>query len=63
MAAGCRSGRKTSTRYTAASAPGSSTALARMKEFKILRDHRRAAATLTDTSAGIADLYNIITTG
>jgi len=37
--------------------------LARMKEFKILRDYRRAAHTLTDTAAGIAHLYNIIVTG
>ena len=33
-----------------------------MKEFKILRDYRRAADTLTDTAAGIAHLYNIIIT-
>jgi hypothetical protein len=38
-------------------------ALARMKEFKILRDHRRAAHTLTDTASGIAHLYNIVTAG
>jgi hypothetical protein len=37
--------------------------LARMKEFKILRDYRRAGRTLTDTASGIAHLYNIITTG
>jgi hypothetical protein len=37
--------------------------LARMKEFKILRDYRRAASTLTDTASGIAHLYNIIITG
>jgi hypothetical protein len=37
--------------------------LARMKQWKILRDYRRAAATLTDTAAGIAHLYNIVTTG
>jgi len=37
--------------------------LARMKEFKILRDHRRAASTLTDTASGIAHLYNIIIAG
>jgi hypothetical protein len=38
-------------------------ALARMKEWKILRDYRRAAGTLTDTAAGIAHLYNIVITG
>ncbi|HKT05759.1 MAG TPA: transposase family protein, partial [Rugosimonospora sp.] len=37
--------------------------LARMKEFKILRDYRRAASTLTDTASGIAHLCNIIITG
>jgi hypothetical protein len=37
-------------------------ALARMKEWKVLRDYRRAASTLTDTAAGIAHLYNIVTT-
>jgi hypothetical protein len=37
--------------------------LARMKEFKILRDYRRASSTLTDTASGIAHLYNIIITG
>jgi hypothetical protein len=37
--------------------------LARMKEFKILRDYRRAAHTLTDTAAGIAHLYNILIAG
>ena len=37
--------------------------LARMKEWKILRDYRRAASTLTDTAAGIAHLYNIVITG
>src|SRR5947199_5020996 len=31
--------------------------LARMKEWKILRDYRRAAHTLADTAAGIANLY------
>jgi hypothetical protein len=34
-----------------------------MKQWKILRDYRRAARTLTDNAAGIAHLYNIITTG
>jgi hypothetical protein len=38
-------------------------ALARMKEWKILRDYRRAAHTLTDTAAGIAHLYNIVIAG
>jgi len=37
--------------------------LARMKEFKILRDYRRAAHTLTDTASGIAHLYNIVLAG
>lgn len=37
--------------------------LARMKEWKILRDYRRAASTLTDTAAGIAHLYNIVIAG
>jgi hypothetical protein len=36
-------------------------ALARMKEWKILRDFRRAANTLTDTASGIAHLCNILT--
>jgi hypothetical protein len=35
--------------------------LARMKEWKALRDYRRAAHTLTDTASGIAHLYNIVT--
>ncbi|MCA1229553.1 transposase family protein [Saccharopolyspora sp. 6M] len=34
-------------------------ALAGMKTWKILRDHRRAAATLTDTASGIAHLRNL----
>ena len=34
-----------------------------MKVWKILRDCRRAAHTLTDTASGIAHLYNIVTTG
>jgi hypothetical protein len=34
-----------------------------MKEWKILRDYRRAASTSTDTAAGIAHMYNIVTTG
>ncbi|GHJ06978.1 hypothetical protein TPA0907_13450 [Micromonospora humidisoli] len=38
-------------------------ALARMKTFKILRDYRRAASTLTDTASGIAHLHNIILLG
>jgi len=38
-------------------------ALARMKEYKILRDYRRAATTLATTTAGIAHLYNVIITG
>jgi DDE superfamily endonuclease/Helix-turn-helix of DDE superfamily endonuclease len=37
--------------------------LARMKEWKILRDYRRAASTLTDTASGIAHMYNIVTAG
>jgi hypothetical protein len=37
--------------------------LARMKEWKILRDYRRAAHTLIDTASGIAYLYNIVLTG
>ena len=37
--------------------------LAQMKVWKILRDCRRAAHTLTDTASGIAHLYNIVTTG
>lgn len=28
--------------------------------FKILRDYRRAAHTLTDTASGIANLHNIM---
>jgi hypothetical protein len=38
-------------------------ALTRMKCFKILRDYRRAARTLTDTASGIAHLHNIILAG
>ena len=34
-----------------------------MKEWKILRDYRRAASTLSDTAAGVAHLYNIVITG
>ncbi|MBM0259206.1 transposase family protein [Micromonospora sp. 4G55] len=34
-------------------------ALARMKCWKILRDYRRAASTLTDTASAIAHLHNI----
>jgi hypothetical protein len=38
-------------------------ALARMKEYKILRDYRRAGKTLAATAAGIAHLCNIAITG
>jgi hypothetical protein len=38
-------------------------ALARMKTYKILRDHRRAGHTLTVTAAGIATLHNLALTG
>ncbi|WP_130340857.1 transposase family protein [Micromonospora kangleipakensis] len=38
-------------------------ALARMKTWKILRDYRRAASTLTDTASAIAHLHNIALTG
>jgi hypothetical protein len=38
-------------------------ALAQMKNWKILRDHRRKARTLDDTVAGIAFLYNLAATG
>ncbi|TQL36035.1 hypothetical protein FB564_1113 [Salinispora arenicola] len=34
--------------------------LARMTCFKIWRDYRRAARTMTDTASGIAHLHNII---
>jgi DDE superfamily endonuclease/Helix-turn-helix of DDE superfamily endonuclease len=37
--------------------------LARMKEWKILRDYRRAGKTLADTASGIANLYNIAMAG
>ena len=37
-------------------------ALARLKCFKILRDYRRSARTLTDTASGIAHLHNIALT-
>jgi len=37
--------------------------LAGMKCWKILRDYRRAARTLTDTASGIAHLHNIILAG
>lgn len=36
---------------------------ARMKTFKILRDYRRAAHTVTDTASGVAHLHNIILAG
>ncbi|NJP35955.1 transposase family protein, partial [Micromonospora thermarum] len=36
--------------------------LARMKNWKILRDYRRAAHTLTDAASGIAHLHNIALT-
>ncbi|NIL60067.1 transposase family protein [Salinispora arenicola] len=38
-------------------------ALARMKNWKILRDYRRAGHTLADTASGIANLHNIILAG
>lgn len=38
-------------------------ALARMKNWAILRDYRRAAHTLRDTASGIARLYNLALTG
>ena len=34
-----------------------------MKNFKILRDYRRAASALADTVSGIAHLHNIILAG
>jgi len=37
--------------------------MARMKEYKILRDHRRAGGPSATTAAGIAPLYNILVTG
>jgi hypothetical protein len=37
--------------------------LARMKNWKILRDYRRAASTLHDTASAIAHLHNITITG
>ncbi|MGC4867259.1 transposase family protein [Micromonospora sp. DT53] len=37
--------------------------LARLKCWKILRDYRRAARTLTDTASAIAHLHNIALTG
>jgi hypothetical protein len=43
--------------------PGPPHTLARMKEWKIMRDYRRAAHTLTDTAFGIAHLYNILIAG
>ncbi|MET7966263.1 transposase family protein [Micromonospora sp. NPDC005305] len=36
--------------------------LARMKNWKILRDYRRAARTLTAAASGIANLHNIVLT-
>jgi hypothetical protein len=38
-------------------------ALAGMKTWKILRDYRRAASTLTTTASGIAHLRNLTITG
>jgi 23S rRNA G2069 N7-methylase RlmK/C1962 C5-methylase RlmI len=38
-------------------------ALARLKNWKILRDYRRAAHTQTDAVSGIAHLHNIQLTG
>jgi hypothetical protein len=37
--------------------------LARLKRWKILRDYRRAASTLRNTTSGIACLHNIVLTG
>jgi hypothetical protein len=37
--------------------------LARLKTYKVLRDYRRAARTLSTTAAGIAHLHNIALTG
>jgi hypothetical protein len=34
-----------------------------MKNWKILRDYRRAADTLTDAASGIANLHNITLAG
>ncbi len=36
--------------------------LARMKDWTILRDYRRAAHTLRDTASGIAHLHNLALT-
>ncbi|MFI6067043.1 transposase family protein [Micromonospora sp. NPDC051227] len=38
-------------------------ALARMKNWKILRDYRRAGHTLADAASGIGNLHNIILAG
>ena len=38
-------------------------ALARLKTYKILRDYRRAARTLTTTAGGIAHLHDIALAG
>jgi hypothetical protein len=38
-------------------------ALARLKTWKILRDYRRAASTLTDTASGIAHLHHLLAGG
>ena len=38
-------------------------ALARMKCWKVLRDYRRAARTLTDTAFALAHLHNITLAG
>ncbi len=56
-------GSRTTAPGTARSAPASSTALARLKTYKILRDYRRAARTLAITAAGVAHLHNIALTG
>lgn len=37
--------------------------LARMKNWKALRDYRRAAHTLADTASGVAHLRNLALTG
>ncbi|GAA2682459.1 DDE superfamily endonuclease [Actinosynnema pretiosum] len=37
--------------------------LARMKNWKILRDYRRAARTLHDIALGIANLHNLALAG
>ncbi len=62
-AANSPTGRRASTPSTAASRARAEHALARVKNWTIPRDYRRAAHTLHDTASGIARLHNLALTG